>query len=166
VENSSVPSAHGRRALLLSLSAAVFAADRWSKWLIETTFSPYDTKTIIPGLFNLVRSENPGVAFGMFSDSTSKYRTVALIAFSLIALLILAAMLWRVERLDRVSAAGLALVFGGALGNVYDRVRSGMVTDFLDFYLGSVHWYTFNLADSAICVGAGLLLLAMWKKPQ
>ena len=59
------------------------------------------------------------------------------------------------------TATGLALIFGGAIGNVYDRVRVGAVTDFLDFYAGSYHWYTFNLADSAICVGAGLLILSM-----
>ena len=68
-------------------------------------------------------------------------------------------MLWRASRLDRRTAVALALIFGGAAGNVFDRVRSGMVTDFLDFYAGTVHWYTFNIADSAICAGAGLLLL-------
>ena len=76
-------------------------------------------------------------------------------------MLILAAMLWRIDRQDRLTAAGLSLIFGGALGNVFDRVRSGTVTDFLDFYSGGHHWYTFNLADAAICTGAGLLILSM-----
>ena len=123
--------------------------------------SPFDTKVLFPGFLNVVNSQNPGVAFGIFAESASKYRTAALVVFSLIAVAVLAAMLWRVERVDRRTAAGLALIFGGAVGNVFDRIRSGMVTDFLDFYVGTVHWYTFNLADSAICVGAGLLLLSM-----
>ena len=70
-------------------------------------------------------------------------------------------MLWRIDRLDTPSATGLALIFGGAMGNVFDRVASGSVTDFLDFYAGTYHWYTFNLADAAICTGAGLLILSM-----
>ena len=71
-------------------------------------------------------------------------------------------MLWKIDRLDRISAIALSLVFGGALGNVYDRVVVGAVTDFLDFYIGTHHWYIFNIADSAICVGACLLLLSMF----
>jgi signal peptidase II len=156
----------GVRLLVVLTAGMVFAADRFSKWWIENHFSPFDTKVVIPGFFSLVRSENPGVAFGMFSESTSSYRTAVLVAFSLIAVAILAWMLWRVERWDRVTVMGLSLVFGGALGNVYDRVRAGAVTDFLDFYAGNVHWYTFNIADSAICAGAGLLLIAMWTRPR
>jgi signal peptidase II len=155
-----------KRSLLLGIAAVVFALDRWTKWIVETTFTPFDNKSIIPGFFSIVRSENPGVAFGMFSESASRYRTTVLVAFSLIAIVILAWMLSRVDRMDRFTSTGLALIFGGAAGNVFDRVRSGSVTDFLDFYLGNVHWYTFNLADSAICVGAGLLLFAMWKTPK
>jgi len=154
------------RAIVLLIAASVFALDRWTKWLVETTFSPFDTKVVIPGFFSIVRSENAGVAFGLFSESTSQYRTTALILFSVAAVAVLAWMLWRVDRLDHFTAIGLALIFGGALGNVFDRVRAGVVTDFLDFYAGNVHWYTFNIADSAICVGAGLLLVAMWAKPK
>jgi signal peptidase II len=153
------------RAVVVIISAAVFALDRWTKWMVETTFSPFDTKVVIPGFFSIVRSENPGIAFGLFQESTSRYRTGALIVFSVLAVGILAWMLRRVDRMDRWTAFGLALIFGGALGNVYDRVHAGAVTDFLDFYIGNVHWYTFNIADSAICTGAGLLLLAMWAKP-
>jgi signal peptidase II len=154
------------RIVVIAIAAAIFALDRWSKWLVETTLSPFDTKIVIPGFFNIVRSENPGIAFGLFQESTSKYRTGALVVFSVIAIAVLAWMLRRVERMDRLNAIGLALIFGGALGNVYDRVHVGAVTDFLDLYYGNVHWYTFNVADSAICAGAGLLLIAMWTKPK
>jgi signal peptidase II len=144
------------------IALGVFAIDRWSKWMIETRLSPDTMKTVIPGFFNLVRSQNAGVAFGMFSDDSGRWHTPALVLFSLAAILVLAAMLWKIDRLDRMSAVGLSLIFGGAVGNVYDRVRAGAVTDFLDFYVRSYHWYVFNLADSAICVGAGLLLLSMF----
>lgn len=163
---SLVQSSYLIRAIVVLIAASIFALDRWTKWLVETTFSRFDTKIVIPGFFSIVRSENAGVAFGLFSESTSQYRTAALVLFSVIAVAILGWMLWRVDRLDRFTAIGLALIFGGALGNVFDRIRAGVVTDFLDFYAGNVHWYTFNIADSAICVGAGLLLIAMWAKPK
>jgi signal peptidase II len=153
---------HGtRRTIAFVIALAVFALDRWSKWLVETQFNAYDTRTVIPGFFNIVRSENPGVAFGILSESPTHSRTMVLAAFSLIALVLLAAMLWRIDRLDTASATGLALIFGGAMGNVFDRIRVGRVTDFLDFSFGSYHWYTFNLADASICIGAGLLILSM-----
>lgn len=157
-----MPDSQSRRLLALAISLGVLGLDRWSKWLIETRFGAEDTKTVIPGFFNLIRSENPGVAFGMFADSSSPWHTLILIIFSVLALSLLAALLWRIEKLDKPSATGLALIFGGALGNVYDRINIGRVTDFLDFYAGSYHWYTFNLADSAICTGAGLLFLSMF----
>lgn len=150
------------RVAAAAVAIGVFAADRWSKWLIETHLGADTVKTVIPGFFNLVRSENPGVAFGMFAQDSGRFHTPALVLLSIVAILILAAMLWKIDRLDRLSAVGLSLIFGGAVGNFYDRARVGAVTDFLDFYLHNYHWYIFNLADSAICVGAGLLLLSMF----
>jgi signal peptidase II len=150
------------RVAAAAVALGVFTADRWSKWMIETHLAPDSLQPVIPGFFNLVRSENPGVAFGMLADDAGRWHTPALVLLSVIAILILAAMLWKIDRLDRLSAAGLSLIFGGAVGNVYDRVRAGAVTDFLDFYVRSHHWYVFNLADSAICTGAGLLLLSMF----
>jgi signal peptidase II len=155
-----------RRLTVFLIALTVFGLDRWSKYLVETNVGPFDTKVIVPGLLNIVSSRNAGVAFGILSESASAYRTSVLVAVSLLAIGVLAALLWRVERTDLRSALGLACIFGGALGNVFDRVRSGSVTDFLDFYVGQTHWYVFNLADTAICIGAGLLLLSMWKKPS
>jgi signal peptidase II len=150
-----------RRGVAFSIATGVFLLDRWSKWQIETHVGPSDSRPVIPGFFNIVRSQNPGVAFGMFSESTSHSRTPVLIALSIVAVLVLAFMLWRIDRLDTPSAVGLSLIFGGAIGNFFDRVRVGSVTDFLDFYSGDYHWYTFNVADASICVGAGLLLLSL-----
>jgi signal peptidase II len=141
------------------LAALVVVLDRCTKWLVETYVSALDTYRVIPGFFDIVHSENRGVAFGLFNDSTSEWRTTLLIGLSLAAVVFVSAMLWRPDRLDRWSFWGLALILGGAAGNVFDRIMWGKVTDFLDFYLGSYHWHTFNVADSAIVVGSGLLLV-------
>ena len=141
------------------IAAAVFALDRLSKWIVESNVSGMDTVRVIPGLFNIVHSENRGMAFGILNDSTSDWPTTLLIVLSAAAVVFVAAMLWNGERLDRYSFWGLTLIMGGAAGNVFDRAVFGRVTDFLDFYIGEHHWHTFNLADSAIVIGSGLLLL-------
>jgi len=151
----------GRRLTAFLTAMGVFAWDRWTKEIVETRFGAYDTRVVIPGFFNIVHSQNPGVAFGIFQENPSHSRTLLLVAVSIAAVLILAWMLWKIDRQDRLTATGLSLIFGGALGNVYDRATAGSVTDFLDFYVGGYHWYTFNLADTAICIGAGLLILSM-----
>jgi signal peptidase II len=151
-----------RRIVAFLEALGVFALDRWTKWMVQTQFGSSDTKTVIPGFFNIVRSQNPGVAFGIFAENASRSRTPLLVGVSIVAVVLLAGMLWRIDRLDTPSATGLALIFGGAMGNVFDRVRMGSVTDFLDFYAGTYHWYTFNVADASIFTGACLLILSMF----
>lgn len=149
----------GARTMMYGLAGAVFALDRLTKWIIETRVSFYDNHVVIPGFFDIVHSENQGAAFGLFAQSTSELRTILLIGFSVVALVALVAMLWRTSRLDRKTAIALALILGGAMGNVFDRVCWGHVTDFLLFYIGTYQWPAFNAADSAIVIGSGLLLL-------
>ena len=147
--------------------AAVLALDRLTKWLIETRVSFEDTIKVIPGFFNIVRSENRGVAFGLFNDSTSQWRTLLLVLLSVAAVIGVSIVLWRPERLDRLSRWGFALILGGAAGNVVDRVLYGRVTDFLLFYIRDYQWPAFNVADSAIVVGSGLLAVGLlWPKTQ
>jgi len=143
------------------MAALVVALDRFTKWLVETHVSAMDAYRVIPGFFDIVHSQNRGVAFGIFNDSTSEWRTAMLIVLSIAAVIFVSAMLWRPERLDRTSRWGLALILGGAAGNVIDRIAWGQVTDFLEFYVGSYHWPTFNVADSAIVIGSGLLLVEL-----
>jgi len=143
------------------ISAMVFAVDRITKSIIEARVSTFDVHPVIPGFFDIVHSQNRGVAFGLMNDSNSAWRTVALIVFSAAALLLVAGMLWRASRLDRWTVTGLALVLGGAAGNLFDRILWGRVTDFLEFYIGDLHWPTFNVADSCIVIGSGLLLLEL-----
>jgi signal peptidase II len=140
---------------------AVFALDRFTKWLIESHVSFTDTFRVIPGFFDIVHSENRGVAFGLFNDGATNWSTGLLSLFALIAVLVIAALLWNGSRLDRLSLAGLSLILGGAAGNLFDRIAWGHVTDFLEFFIGDYHWPTFNLADSAIVIGSGLLLIEL-----
>src|SRR4051794_11000723 len=137
----------------------VFALDRLTKWIVESNVSAMDTIQVIPGLFNIVRSENRGMAFGIMNDSSNEWRTTLLVVLSAAAVAFVAALLWNAQRLDRSSFWGLTLILGGAAGNVLDRAAWGRVTDFLDFYIHDYHWHTFNVADSAIVIGSGLLLL-------
>jgi signal peptidase II len=147
-------------------AAVVFALDRLTKWIIETRVSFFDSYPVIPGFFDIVRSQNRGVAFGLFNDSTSEWRTTLLVAASVAAVGLVTVMLWNASRLDRLSLCGLVLILGGAAGNVYDRIVAGQVTDFLDFYIGHYHWYTFNLGDSAIVIGSGLLLIHLFRAKE
>jgi signal peptidase II len=140
-------------------AAAVFAVDRLTKRIIDTHVSNFDTYKVIPGFFDIVRSQNRGVAFGLFNDSTSEWRTTLLVVVSLAAVVLVSVLLWRPERLDRLSLWGFALIMGGAAGNVFDRIVWGQVTDFLLFYIGPYQWPAFNAADSAIVIGSGLLVM-------
>jgi signal peptidase II len=141
-------------------AAAVFALDRFTKWLIESHVSFTDTYRVLPGFFDIVHSQNRGVAFGLFNDGASNWSTTLLSLFAMAAVLVIAGVLWN-ARLDRLSQVGLSLILGGAAGNLFDRIVWGHVTDFLEFYVGDYHWPTFNVADSAIVIGSSLLLIEL-----
>lgn len=147
--------------------AAVVILDRISKLYIRAAYSPWDITPVIPTFFNIVHTENPGAAFGMLSDSFGQFRGAFLIGISLAVMAIIALMLWRPHHTGMhdtpLMRIGLALVFGGALGNLVDRLFRGTVTDFLQFFFGSYEFPAFNAADSAITFGAALLLLDLWR---
>ena len=149
----------GIRLKAYSAAAAVVALDRLTKWIVEMRVSPTETYTVIPGLFDIVRAQNRGVAFGLLNESTFEWRTTLLVLVSVAAVAVVSAIIWKARRLDPRSLWGFALVLGGAGGNLFDRILSGRVTDFLDFYIRDYHWPAFNVADSALVVGCGLLLL-------
>lgn len=148
-------------------AAAVFAIDRFTKWLIATHVSFTDDYRVVPGFFDIVHSQNRGVAFGLFNDSASAWSTSLLSLFALAAVLVIGALLWNAGRLGRLSQIGLSLILGGAAGNLFDRIVWGRVTDFLELYIGDYHWPTFNVADSAVVIGSSLLLIELlWAKRQ
>jgi signal peptidase II len=152
------------------ISAGVFALDRLTKWIIETRVSAWDTHVVIPGFFQIVHTKNRGAAFGILADSAHEWRTFFLIGLSAAVMVFIATLLLQAMRgaasQHSLLRVALALVLGGALGNVYDRVVMGSVTDFLEFFLGEYRFPAFNVADSAITIGAGLLILDIWRARQ
>jgi signal peptidase II len=148
------------------IAASVVILDRLTKWLIAQKISMHDSVDVVPGLFRLIHVQNEGAAFGLFSESPSEFKVGLLILFSVAALAVVSALLWKNGNALNTTAIALSLVFGGALGNLWDRVATGRVIDFMDFYVGSHHWPAFNVADSAIVVGALLLLSEIFLSPQ
>jgi len=140
------------------IAAAVLLLDRLAKWAIAGNIALHDSVVVIPGFFHLTHVQNTGAAFGLFAESTAQWKIGALVSFSVIALIVVSALLWKNGHALTTTAVGLSLILGGATGNLWDRMTSGHVVDFLDFYLGSYHWPAFNVADSAIVIGAILLV--------
>ncbi|HEU4413319.1 MAG TPA: signal peptidase II [Candidatus Angelobacter sp.] len=150
----------------LIIAALIVACDRMTKELISQKITLHDSIDVIPGIFRLTHVQNQGAAFGLFADSQSEWKVAMLILFSIAALAVVSALLWKNGNALNATAIALSLVFGGALGNLWDRVVNGRVIDFLDFYVGSHHWPAFNIADSAIVIGALLLLSEIFLAPQ
>src|SRR5260370_31009845 len=148
------------------IDGLVVLLDRMSKWLIAQKISLHDSIDVVPGFFRLTHVQNQGAAFGLFSESPSEWKVGMLILFSVAALAVVSALLWKNGNAMNATAIALSLVFGGALGNLWDRASSGRVIDFLDIYLRSHHWPAFNLPDRAIVVGALLLLSEIFMAPQ
>ena len=140
------------------IAAVVLLLDRAAKWAVTRNIALHDNVPIIPGFFHLIHVENTGAAFGLFADSTAQWKIGALVSFSVIALVIVLGLLWRNSHALTTTTVALSLILGGAGGNLWDRMVSGRVVDFFDFYLGSYHWPAFNVADSAIVIGAILLV--------
>src|SRR5579864_8842810 len=141
------------------LALLVVLLDRWTKRLVAARIGMYSHIQIIPGFFRLTHTENTGAAFSLFADSPSHWKTALLIGFSMIAMLIVSVLLWKQTRPLTMTGIALSLTLGGAVGNLWDRLASGRVVDFLLFYVKQYEWPVFNLADSAIVVGASLLVL-------
>jgi signal peptidase II len=147
----------------LALAVGVLGLDRVTKLLVERYVSSSASYRIVPGLFDIVHWENRGMAFGVFDDSESQWRTLLLIALSIAAVIWVSVMLWRAKRLDALLCWAFGLILAGAAGNLFDRVVSGRVTDFLLFYIGRHQWPAFNVADSALVIGCGLLIVDQWR---
>lgn len=141
------------------LALFVVILDRWTKRLVAARVAMYRHIQIIPGFFRITHTENTGAAFSLFADSSSHWRTGLLIGFSMIAMVVVTVLLWKQSRPLNLTGVALSLILGGAVGNLWDRIASGRVVDFLLFYYKQYQWPVFNLADSAIVVGACLLVI-------
>jgi len=152
--------------IVFFLAGVILILDQATKIWIQNTIPLWESKTVIPGLFNLVHVLNKGAAFGFLADLDGNMQTYFFIGITGLAVVLIFHLLRTVHRKDNYLFAALGLILGGALGNLIDRIRVGMVIDFLDFYVGSHHWPAFNVADMAISTGAILLLVSFYRKKR
>ncbi|MGD9331701.1 MAG: signal peptidase II [Desulfobacterales bacterium] len=141
------------------IAGTVVVLDQVTKWIILTRLDLYHTIPVVPGFFNIVHVQNPGGAFGFLAQQSPLVRGLVFLLMSTLAVCLIFWFYRNTPSSHRLLAAGFALIFGGAIGNLIDRVRLGQVVDFLDFYIGTWHWPAFNVADSGITVGIAIFLL-------
>jgi signal peptidase II len=146
------------RKYFLVIAIVILFLDRLAKRAVASNIPLHDSVVVVPGFFRLTHVQNTGAAFGLFADSAVQWKIGALVTFSILALIVVSALLWKNSHALSTTTVGLSLILGGAMGNLWDRMMSGRVVDFLDFYVGSYHWPAFNVADSAIVIGAALLI--------
>jgi signal peptidase II len=148
-------------------AGVVFVLDQVTKVEVRNRISDWDRIDIIPHFFRIIHTENKGAAFGVLAEATSEWRTFFLIGLSLVITGFIVSLLWQPSRGGLrdtlLLRSGLALVLGGAVGNLFDRIVLGGVTDFLEFYQGAWTFPAFNVADSAITVGAAFLIIDLWR---
>ncbi|HVT59256.1 MAG TPA: signal peptidase II [Thermoanaerobaculia bacterium] len=156
--------AAGAKPRYLLVSLAIIVLDQWTKWLVEAHLPRHVAQPIVPGFLNLTHVRNTGVAFGLFASSGMSTSWL-LTALGLVALAAVSIYFGFASPRDRALLVALALVVGGAIGNLIDRVASGAVTDFIDVYVGLHHWPSFNVADAAISIGIVLMAVdSIWSR--
>jgi signal peptidase II len=158
--------AHFLRFLFASVSIGVLVLDQLSKEWITSRMTLHSTVPIVPGLVHLTLVHNPGALFGLFKDIGDPYRAVMFLAVPVIAIALILFFQYRTSPADVMSQSGLALILGGAIGNLIDRLRFGWVVDFVDIFVGEYHWPAFNVADSAICIGVSLLFIDLLRQSR
>jgi len=148
-----------------SIIAIVLVLDQLTKYLVEKYVRMYEVIPVIPGFFNLTRVRNRGAAFGILSTVPGMWRSLFFITVTFIAIAVIVVLIKKTH--ERLPVLAFALIAGGALGNVVDRIRFGEVVDFIQWYVKSYYWPSFNVADSAISIGVALLAIDMlFGKPQ
>uniref|UniRef100_A0A7V4G9L4 Lipoprotein signal peptidase n=1 Tax=Desulfobacca acetoxidans TaxID=60893 RepID=A0A7V4G9L4_9BACT len=150
--------------VFLPLLVVGVALDQLTKVLMAEWLTLGGQYPVIKGFFNLVHIRNRGAAFGLLSNFSPEFAWVFFIATTTVVLAVVAYLWWRLSEDQTLALWGYSLIFTGAVGNLIDRVRLGEVIDFIDLYLGRYHWPAFNVADSLVCVGAGLLVVALFKE--
>jgi len=157
-----MPISKDKRWLMLLIAALVIVLDRVSKLWIEAHVKLGHAIVVIPRVFRITHVLNTGAAFSMFEGASSPLLVRnMLVGFSVLAVLVVVALLWKMGRTITSTSVALSLILGGAIGNLYDRIAFQYVVDFLEVHIYHYHWPDFNVADSAIVVGACLLLLEM-----
>jgi signal peptidase II len=152
--------------ILLIVFLVVIVLDQTTKLIIQQTLPLHKQVEVLPGFFNLIHVRNTGGAFGIFGGERGHLGSVLFVLASLIAVGILVILFLRVKEHEKTLAFSLSLLLSGAIGNLVDRVSYGEVVDFLDFHVSSYHWPAFNIADSAISIGIGLMALELLIKER
>ncbi|MGH9443403.1 MAG: signal peptidase II [Thermoanaerobaculia bacterium] len=152
------------RSAYLFVSVAVLFLDQWTKGIVTRDFAPHESREVMGRFFILTYVRNSGAAFGLFANFESAIKSILLNSVAVAAFIAVSVYAYRSHFKSIRLQMGLALVLGGAVGNLVDRVRFGYVVDFLLFGVGGHYWPAFNVADSAICVGVGLLALDMLRQ--
>ena len=142
---------------------AILLLDQWTKNMVVQALPLYRRVSLIQGFFNLTHVRNTGGAFGIFGGERGGLGSILFVVVSLIAIGAIVFLFFKIKENEKTLAFSFSLILSGAVGNLIDRLRYGEVVDFLDFYLSSYHWPAFNVADSAICVGIGLMALEFLK---
>jgi signal peptidase II len=150
-----------RRIWMLLIATVVIVVDRWTKQWIGVHLPLGQAIVVIPKVFRITHVLNTGAAFSMFENMNENTVRNLLMAFSVVAVVVVLVLLWRMGKTFTMTSVALALILGGALGNLYDRWQYHHVVDFLEVRIVHYHWPDFNVADSCIVVGACLLLLEM-----
>jgi signal peptidase II len=152
--------------VLLVVCFGVLLLDQWTKHVVQERLLLHQTVGVIPGFFNLIHVRNTGGAFGIFGGERGGLGSLLFVVVSLIAIGSILFLFVKVRKDEKTLSLSLSLVLSGAIGNLVDRLRYGEVVDFLDFYLLSYHWPAFNIADSAICIGIGLMALNLFTRDK
>ncbi len=152
------------RAAYAALSLSVLLLDQATKLLVASTMALYESVPVIPGLFHITVITNRGALFGILHNLPDPYRAALFTAVPVAAVALMLTFQLRTAPTERSTQVGLALILGGAIGNLADRIRLGYVVDFLDVFVGTHHWPAFNVADASICVGVSVLLAdILWR---
>jgi signal peptidase II len=152
--------------VLLIVVICVIASDQWTKSLVQKEMPLYQRAEVVPGFFSITHVRNTGGAFGILGGERGGTGRILFVVASVVAVGVLLVIFYQMKENEKVLPFAFALVLAGAVGNLIDRLAYGEVVDFLDFYVSSFHWPAFNIADSAICVGIGLLAFELLFRDQ
>ena len=142
----------------------ILILDQVTKQMISSRMEIHSSRPIVPGFLHLTFVTNTGALFGILRDLPTLHRAVLFTAVPIMAIALILYFQYRTTLMDVMAQTGLALILGGALGNLIDRLRLGFVIDFIDVFIGSYHWPAFNVADSSICIGVSLLVVDVFRQ--
>jgi signal peptidase II len=145
-------------------TSLILLLDQITKFYVDSSMRLHESIPVIQGLFSITHVRNPGAAFGFLADASPLFRAIFFVAVTVLAIILVVHYIWKSRAEEPRLTFALSLILSGAVGNLIDRVRLGEVIDFLDVYIGSTHWPAFNVADSAISVGAVILFIEITRR--